>query len=241
MNNSDISINLENRYIVSINIKGKTYKTTIKNIRAILKRDLSILELNDNNNPAFLIYFPENSNFLLVKSLKTQKFIQLPLSKIDAIISKWKSILETDFGHHKTLEELEQLDELEENKLKQKKRSWFLESDEWIRTEREWELFLSSRWGSNKSFLELERLEEQYEIFEEQRKGSERSERLKKEREKERNEMLEKKFGFGKSLQELEDLELEEDRIKSHQLIDAEKVIKKMEDEETQLRREMFG
>ena len=139
---------------------------------------------------------------------------------------------------------MEQLDELEENDLKSKKGSWFLESDEWIKTERKWELFLSSRWGPNKSFFELERLETQYEILEDQQKDSERSERMKKEGEKERKKLLEKKFGFGKSLQELEDLErnLEQNanRIKSRQLIDAEKVIKKMEDEETQLRREMF-
>ena len=248
MSNSDIPICLANRNIVSFSIEGITYTTTIQKLRAILQRHLSILELNDgNNNPTVLMYYPENSNFLLVKSLKTQNFLHLPISKIDVIILKWKSILETDFGRDKTLDELELLDtKLEQNELRRKERPWPPELNErgvdkylvenrrrgWqeeiIRND-DRKKYLTSKWGSNKSLYALEKLEEQ-------QKESERLMRVKTERKID----LENKFGVGKSLQELENLE-DIDNSKNERLAkEAIKVIKKMENEEIKLRREMF-
>jgi len=223
-----------------------------------------------------LIHYPENSSFLLIKSIISQNILHFPVSKIDVIISKWRQILEIDFGHDRTLTELQLLDlKMEKNELKRKmeqhasdankidfekslleikrleseilileseitkqkrQEEWQEEKKQRERKEEERRAYLSSKWGSDKTLLELEGIEKQSKIHEEQQKIAEKKEQMKKEKIIE----LEKKFGKGKTLQELENLEQIDNNLKSHDLIQTEKIIKKMEDDDTKLRREIF-
>jgi hypothetical protein len=211
MDEPDISLTLNNRNI-DICFEGINYTTSIKKIRTLLIRHISLIEINDGNNiPSILVYLPENSKYLLVKSLKTKNLKQVPLSQIYDIIFQWIHKLEGEFGGDKSIDELEQLEKKREDRRR----------------------YLISRWGSDKSISELERLESQYQ----------ESEKI-VEVFIEKKNRLERKFGAGFSLEELEELAQEDNRLKNSlntaQLVEAERAIKKMEAEETKLRRQMF-